>query len=70
MIFDECIYNIDNLRDIVERDYACFNIDQKIIFDVLCQAVVSSEENMFFLDGFDDIEKTISNQFDVNEDSI
>ena len=57
MIFDEYIYNIDNLRDIVERDFACFNIDQKIMFDILYQIIVSDEEDMFFLDEFDDIEK-------------
>ena len=58
MILDEYIYNIDNLRDIVERDCVCFNVDQKIIFDILCQAITSNEKDMFFLDKFDDIEKT------------
>ena len=58
MILNEYIYNIDNLRNIIERDYAYLNADQKIIFDTLYQAIASGEEDMFFLDEFDDIEKT------------
>ena len=58
MIFDECIYNIDNLWDIVKWNYVYLNINQKIIFDVLYQAIVSNERDIFFLDEFDDIEKT------------
>ena len=58
MILDERAYNVDNLRDIVERDSACLNADQKIAFDVLCQAVASGEGDVFFLDGFDGTGKT------------
>ena len=57
LILDEHTYNVDNLRDIVERDCARLNADQRIIFDVLCQAITSGEEGVFFLDGFDDIGK-------------
>ena len=57
MIFDEYIYNIDNLRDIVERDYMHLNVDQRIIFDILYQAIALNKEDMFFLDEFDNIEK-------------
>ena len=57
MILDECTYNVDNLRDIVEWDYTCLNADQRVAFDALYQAVASSERDMFFLDEFDDIEK-------------
>ena len=69
LILDECTYNIDNLRDIVERDCACLNADQKVVFDILCQAIASGEGDVFFLDGFDDIEK-IFLIFDIDEDSI
>ena len=57
MILDEHAYNVDNLRDIVERDCARLNADQKIAFDILCQAIASGEGDVFFLDGFDDIGK-------------
>ena len=57
LIFNEYIYNIDNLRDIIKWDYIYFNIDQKITFDILCQVIISSEKDMFFLDEFDNIEK-------------
>ena len=57
MILDECIYNINNLRDIVKWDYIYLNIDQRIIFDIFCQAIASNEENMFFLNKFDNIKK-------------
>ena len=58
LVLDERTYNIDNLRDIVEWDYARLNADQKVAFDALCQAVASGEGDVFFLDGFDDIRKT------------
>ena len=34
-----------------------FNADQRIAFDILYQAITSSEKDMFFLDEFNDIEK-------------
>ena len=57
MIFDKYMYNIDNLRDIIEWNCIYFNINQKIAFDIFYQAIILNEENMFFLDKFDDIEK-------------
>ena len=58
MILDERAYNIDNLRDIVERDFIYLNANQRVAFDILYQAIASDEEDMFFLDEFDDIKKT------------
>ena len=57
MILDECTYNIDNLRDIVKRDCAHLNIDQRIAFDAFSQAIASSKGNVFFLEEFNNIEK-------------
>ena len=34
------------------------NVDQRIIFDAFSQVITSDEEDIFFLDKFDDIEKT------------
>ena len=75
LILDESIYNIDNLRDIVERDCACLNVDQRIAFDILCQAIISSEKDIFFLDEFDNIKKIflinlILMKIQLNEDII
>ena len=33
-------------------------MNQRVIFDVLYQIIISSEEDMFFLEEFDDIRKT------------
>ncbi len=46
------------MRDIVERDSARLNADQKIAFNALCQAVTSGEGGVFFLEGFGDTDKT------------
>src|SRR5213076_2675312 len=58
LIFDEHGYNVDILRDTVERDSACLNVDQRVVFDALCQAVASREGGVFFLEGFGDTGKT------------
>ena len=58
MILDERAYNVDNLRDTVERDSARLNADQKVAFDALCQAVASGEGGVFFLEGFGGTGKT------------
>jgi PIF1-like helicase/Helicase len=58
LILDERAYNIDNLRETVERDSARLNADQKIAFDALCQAVASGEGGVFFLEGFGGTGKT------------
>ena len=58
MLLDERTYNVDNLRDTVERDYACLNADQKIAFDALYQAVTSGKGGVFFLEGFGGTGKT------------
>jgi len=58
LILDERGYNIDSLRDTVQRDSARLNADQRVAFDALCQAVASGEGGMFFLEGFGDTGKT------------
>ena len=57
LILDEYTYNINNLRDIVKWDCVYLNTDQRIAFDALCQAIISDEENVFFLKDFDNIDK-------------
>ena len=57
LIFNEYIYNINNLRDIIKWNYIYLNIDQRIVFNTLYQAIISSEKDIFFFDEFDDIEK-------------
>ena len=57
-ILDEHGYNVDILRDTVQRDSMCLNVDQRIAFDTLCQAVTSQEGGMFFLEGFGGTGKT------------
>ena len=58
LILDERGYNVDNLRDIIERDSARLNADQRVAFDALCQAVASGEGGVFFLEGFGGTGKT------------
>ena len=55
---DLCILIIDYFINIIEWDCIYFNVDQRIIFDILYQAIASDKEDMFFLDKFDDIRKT------------
>ena len=57
MILDEHAYNVDSLRDIIERDFIYLNANQRVAFDVLCQVIASGEESVFFFDGFDDTGK-------------
>jgi len=58
LILDEHGYNVDILRDTVERDCTRLNADQRIAFDALCQAVASGEGGAFFLEGFGGTGKT------------
>ena len=58
MILDEHGYNVDSLRDTVERDSMHLNVDQRVVFDALCQAVASGEGGVFFLEGFGGTGKT------------
>jgi len=52
LIHDERGYDVDILQDTVERDSTRLNADQRIVVDVLCQAVASREGGAFFLEGF------------------
>ena len=58
LILEECGFNVDILRDTIERDSMCLNVDQRIAFDTLCEAVVSREGGVFFLEGFGGTGKT------------
>ena len=52
LILDERRYNVDVLRESVQRDLASLNADQRIVFDALCGAVASGAGGVFFLEGF------------------
>ena len=58
LIIDEYNYNINNLKVIIKQDIIYLNSNQKIAFNALCQAITSSERGVFFLEIFDDIDKT------------
>jgi hypothetical protein len=58
LIADECNYNVDSLKVIMERDTVCLNVDQRAAFDALYQAVTSGEGGVFFLEGFGGTGKT------------
>jgi len=58
LIFDERRYNVDGLRESVDRDLPCLNADQRVAFDALCEAVTSGAGGVFFLEGFGGTGKT------------
>jgi len=58
LILDERRYNVDVLRESVQRDLASLNADQRIAFDALCGAVASGAGGVFFLEGFGGTGKT------------
>ena len=60
LILDERRYNVDVLRESVERDLARLNADQRVAFDALCEAVISGAGGVFFLQGFGGTGKTFS----------
>ena len=58
LILDERRYNVDVLRESVERDLVRLNADQRVAFDALCEAVTSGAGGVFFLQGFGGTGKT------------
>ena len=58
LIHDERGYDVDILRNTIERDSMSLNTDQRIAVDTLCQAVASGEGGAFFLEGFGGTGKT------------
>jgi len=58
LILDERQYNVDVLRESVQRDLASLNADQRVAFDALCGAIASGAGGVFFLEGFGGTGKT------------
>ena len=58
LILDERRYNVDVLRESVQRCLASLNTDQRTAFDALCEAVASGAGGVFFLEGFGGTGKT------------
>ena len=52
LILDERRYDVDVLRESLQRDLASLNADQRRAFDALCEAVTSGAGGVFFLEGF------------------
>jgi hypothetical protein len=69
-MLDERRYNIDILRECVERDLARLNVDQRMAFDALYGAVTSGAGGVFFSRRIWRHRENLRNQFDIGEDSI
>ena len=58
LILEQRNFDVNILRELVVRDSAKLNAEQRVAFERVCQAVRDGEGGLFFLDGFGGTEKT------------
>ena len=58
LIRDQRSYDVNALRETVLRDSARLNVDQRVAYDTLWQAVEAGNGGLYFLDGFGGAGKT------------
>jgi len=58
LIHEQRNFDIPLLREVVLRDSARLNPDQRLAYDALCEAVNARQGGLFFLDGFGGTGKT------------